>query len=314
MKNKYSILAVGALLAGIGAYFMAGAPTKTLPSLDMIATASGIADKSASEMPEKSASEMPDKTTANLALHKALYDFKLVSAKQGADVIGVAGKLYFEQDDVCDAWTSDHRLTVEYQYPERHAIRNTGHYVAWESKDGQKFSFSSERQENDEMTEQLRGSMERQAIGDSKAVYSRPDDLSFDLPNGFYLPTSHTLEIIRRAKAGEHFFSGVLFDGTDADGPFEAGTFIGKQATPEELKKIADSNPKIDAALLSPLAWHIRMAVFPLKNADSATPVYEMDMILHDNGVTSYSLVDYQSFTVEQKLSALEKLPTKPCR
>jgi hypothetical protein len=43
------------------------------------------------------------------------------------------------------------------------------------------------------------------------------------------------------------------------------------------------------------------------------TPSYEMDMILHDNGVVSWSLVDYKSFRVEQKLLALEKLPPKKC-
>ena len=155
--------------------------------------------------------------------------------------------------------------------------------------------------------------IEKYADGAAKAVYSRPDSLKYDLPAGYLLPTAHTIEVIRHARAGDHFFSVVMFDGTDADGPVEIGTFIGKKVTAEELKKIAAGNNKIDAALLTPEAWHVRMAVFPLKDTEESAPAYEMEMILHANGVISYALIDYKTFVIEQNLTALEKLPTKKC-
>jgi hypothetical protein len=43
------------------------------------------------------------------------------------------------------------------------------------------------------------------------------------------------------------------------------------------------------------------------------TPAYEMDLVLHDNSVVSYALVDYKSFKVEQRLTALEPLPLRKC-
>jgi hypothetical protein len=64
---------------------------------------------------------------------------------------------------------------------------------------------------------------------------------------------------------------------------------------------------------MTPDAWHVRMAVFPLKDVAESTPVYEMEMILHDNGVISHALVDYKSFVIEQNLAALEKIPAKKC-
>ncbi len=249
----------------------------------------------------------------NIILHKALYDFRLVSAEAGAGINGVKGKMYYEQDATCDAWTTEHRFSTEYQYAERPAVSDASHYVAFESKNQQQFSFSSERQEDGEMTEQLRGFVEKAAAGAAKAIYTRPDDISYDLPKGYFLPTSHTMEVIRRARAGEHFFSAILFDGTDADGPVEVGTFIGKKLTAEELKKISAGNKKIDVTLLMSDAWHIRMAVFPLKDAEESAPSYEMEMILHDNGIVSHALVDYKTFAVEQNLTALEKLPSKKC-
>src|ERR1700722_8867554 len=53
-----------------------------------------------------------------VALHRALYDFKLASVHSGAGISGISGRMYYEQDDNCDAWTTEHRFRVEYQYPE----------------------------------------------------------------------------------------------------------------------------------------------------------------------------------------------------
>ncbi len=249
----------------------------------------------------------------NIALHKALYNFKMVSAEPGAGINGVRGKMYFEQDATCDAWTTEHRLTTEYQYAEAPPVTDTDRYTAFETRDGQQFSFNADRQEGGAMAEQLRGSVEKAADGTAKALYSRPDNTKYDLPAGYLLPTAHTMEVIRHARAGDHFFSAVMFDGTDADGPVEIGTFIGKKVTAEELKKISEGNKKIDVSLLTPEAWHVRMAVFPLKDAEESAPAYEMEMILHDNGVISDALVDYKTFVIEQNLTALEKLPVKKC-
>src|SRR5690606_8670064 len=95
------------------------------------------------------------------AAHKALYDFGMVSVTSGAGISDIRGQMFYEQDDVCDAWTTDHRFTVAYYYPERQPIINTSHYVAWEAKDQSQFQFSSERQENGVTAEQLRGFITR---------------------------------------------------------------------------------------------------------------------------------------------------------
>ena len=245
--------------------------------------------------------------------HKALYDFRLTSVQSGAGISDIRGKMYYEQDDNCEAWTTDHRFNVEYQYPERRPVENTSHYVAFESKDARQFYYSSEREENGFTIEQLRGAVKPNADGTAKADFSRPDDLSFDLPKGYLLPTQHTTEVIKHARAGDKFFTAVMFDGTDADGPVEINAFIGKKLTADEIKKIAADNPKIEAGIVNGDAWRVRMAVFPLKEEKGMSPTYEMDVILHSNGIVSWSLVDYRAFKVEQKLLALEKLPVRKC-
>lgn len=250
---------------------------------------------------------------SNITSHKSLYDFRLVSAETGAGISAIKGKIYFEQDDVCNAWTTNYRLTTEHRYFNEPIVINTSRYATFESKDQRQFSFDSERKENGERTEQLRGSVEISKDGEAKAVYSRPDGLSYNLPKNYLLPMAHTMEIIRHARAGNHFFSAIIFDGTDADGPIEIGTFIGKKATINEIKEIFSKGKKINASLLTSDAWHIRMAVFPLKDIEEITPSYEMDIILHENGVVSYAMIDYKTFKIEQTLTALEKLPLKKC-
>lgn len=264
-------------------------------------------------------------TLPALLPHKALYDFRMASVTSGAGVTDIRGDMFYEQDDACDAWTTDHRFTIEYYYPERPPSVNTSHYVSWEAKDQSQFQFSSERQENGRLTEQLRGAVMRGADTTAVAEYVRPEDLFFQLPAGYVLPTFHTREIIRRAQAGEKLFHAVMFDGTDSEGPIEVNVVINRKAGTDEVLKKLNMRPltprtpplkTIDHTLLSPDAWHVRMAVFPLAAGgarDDMVPTYEMDMILHDNGVVSYVLVDYKSFTVEQKLSALEKIPATTC-
>lgn len=256
----------------------------------------------------------PSGAVASVATHKALYEFKLLSADSSVGLSSVDGKMYFEQDDTCDAWTTDRRFATRYFYTEQESDQDNSHYIAFESKDGQQFSFSSERQENGEVTEKLRGSVEAAAEGAARAVYSRPEGVSYRLPPGYLLPIGHNIEIIRRAQAGESFYDAAVFDGTDADGPVEVSTFIGSKATDAEIRNIAARHKKIDARLLTPDAWHVRMAVFPLEDTVEMLPSYEMEMVMHDNGVVSDVIIDYGSFRIAQKLVALEKLPPKKCR
>ena len=243
--------------------------------------------------------------------HKALYEMRMISAESGSGIVGLDGTMYYEQDDACDAWTTDQRFTVEYQYPERAPLVNSSHYVSWETKEGGQFEFNSRRQENGQPAELLRGSVVTNAEGEARAQYTRPADLSYDLPEGYLLPVSHTQELLRRARAGETLFNAVLFDGTDADGPVEMNAVIGRQLDAVEIETHA-KNGKIDKSLLTS-AWHFRIAVFPLKDANSVLPAYEMDMVMHDNGIVSRSVVDYRTFRVEQSLVSLEKLPEKEC-
>lgn len=256
--------------------------------------------------------------TVRLIPHKAIYDFKLKSLSSDAGLSGIDGQMYFEQDDLCDAWTTDHRFNATYYYPEQRGVKSNSHFIAWEAKDGSRFQFNSERSEGDAPPEQLRGYIQRQSADDTKtndkAIYIRPADLTFDLKDGTLLPSAHTAEMIRQARQGTRFFNAPVFDGTDAEGPIEINTFIGAAVTAEELAGVKKKITAPEAlALLVPQAWHVKMTTFLESAQEDMTPLYTMDFILHGNGVISYGVIDYGEFSVEQIMTSLEPLPARGC-
>ena len=256
---------------------------------------------------------------AQFAPHKALYEMRMVAVSSGAGLSDIRGNMMYEQDDTCDAWTTDHRFTIEYAYPERPSMVNTTHYVSWEAKDQSQFQFNSDRSENGVPVEQLRGSVMRDPDSSATAAFTRPQDLYFELPKGYVLPSFHTSEIIRTAREGKKTYHSVLFDGTDKEGPIEVNAIVTRKLTPDEIMKFVGNDvpkdgKKMDKDLLSGDAWLVRMAVFPTGDSEVMSPTYEMDLALHANGVVSHVLVDYKSFKVEQTLTAIEPIAsTKSC-
>ncbi len=246
--------------------------------------------------------------------HRAIYSFKMISVESGAGISGIDGQMYYQQQDACDAFVTEHKFSAEYQYPERPVLRNSSQYSSWEAKNGKAFYFNSDRYENGELVEQLRGGVKPSSDGGMVAEYKRPTGLEYILPADFVLPMAHTHMIIDKARAGEKFFSATLFDGTDGDGPSQVNAFIGNKLTPDEIAAIVKKNPeKIDKNLLDQDAWHVRLAVFPLKDENEMLPSYEMQMVQHANGVISHVIVDYRVFKVEQVLEALQSLPAQSC-
>jgi len=101
----------------------------------------------------------------------------------------------------------------------------------------------------------------------------------------------------------------TLFDGSDMDGPIEVNAFIGKEAN--AIARI-ETSPQIDIGLLNGAAKDVQMAFFPLMDEEVFVADYEMDALFHENSVISDMYIDYNEFSIRQKLVALEKLDVKP--
>lgn len=261
---------------------------------------------SALSVPAAASAAPPDAIASALAPHKAVYDIDLVATHSGSQILNISGQMTYEWKPSCDAWVTDHRFKLFYEYADAPGMRITSDFSTYESFDGKSFNYSSRRQRDGEMYQEIRGHADAGPKG-GKAVYSMPEDMSYDLAAGTLFPIGHTVELIRRAEAGDKFYSAQIFDGSDEEGPIEISSFIGKSAKAEKT-----SSDKIDADLLKSPAWNVRMAVFPVKDQEEESD-YEMSMVFHRNGIISDMLIEYDDFSVKQKLVSLEKVSAHSC-
>lgn len=259
------------------------------------------------------AASAQDKVIGKDALvpHKALYDISLVATRSGSQIVNISGQMFYEWKPTCDAWITDHRFSLFYEYADSPGNRITSDFSTHETYDGQLFDYSARRKRDGNLYEELRGQADlTKKI--REASFSMPEGLAFEMPEGTLFPMTHTLEMIKMAQRGDTFYQATVFDGSDQEGPVEINTFIGKEINAMSRVK---PNEAIDMSLINTKAWQARMAVFPVENPEAPSD-YEMNMVFHENGVISDMLIEYDDFSVTQKLVALEKanpLDAKSC-
>jgi hypothetical protein len=239
-----------------------------------------------------------------LAAHKALYDIKLAATKSGSQIAGVSGKMLYEWQPTCDAWISNHRFNLYYEYADSPAMQIMSDFSTYEPMDGRSIDFTSQRKRDGQLIEEIRGNASVDQKRKGAAVYNMPRGLEFDLPEGTLFPLGHTLNVLQAVHDGKKIYNGTVFDGSDADGPIEINAVIGRDLSASEMVKL---NESIDAKLMQSPARKIRLAFFPLSKASESAD-YEMDIALHDNGVISDMYIEYDDFSITQKLIALEPL------
>lgn len=252
--------------------------------------------------------EEPSAVAENIEFmpHKALYDIKLAGTKSGSQIVNISGQMLYEWQPSCDAWNTNHRFNIQYEYADSPALRITSDFSTYESFDGQTLNFTSQRKKDGEAFETLRGLAEISNSQSGKAKFSIPENLVHDLPEGTLFPMSHTLEVARKVGEDAKFFNAVIYDGSDEDGPVEVNAFIGSEVN--AMARLGDINMQdIDMNLINTKARSVRLAFFPLHENETSSD-YEMDLVFHDNGVISDMLIEYDDFTVSQTLKALEKL------
>ncbi len=237
--------------------------------------------------------------------HKALYDVRLSSKKSGSNITNISGTMFYEWQPGCDAWLSNHRFDMVYEYPEVPAVRITSDFSTHEAFDGNSFNFTMQRKREGVLYEEIRGSVNKDNENDDgEVVYSIPKGVSFHLPDGSLFPMAHTISVLDKIKQGKKFYNATIFDGSDENGPVDVNSFIvGKQAykPSEEYGNHIDSNLILDAA------WNVQLAFFPLNNLEEVAD-YEMSLVLLENGVITGMDINYKDFSITQNLRALEPM------
>ncbi|WP_144428214.1 cell envelope integrity EipB family protein [Azospirillum thiophilum] len=241
---------------------------------------------------------------AKIQPHRAIYTMSLGSARNGSKVSDVRGRMMFEWADACDGWTTEQRFQLRFVYSEGDDMAMNTNYTTWEAKDGLRYRFNVRKLVNGELDEEVRGEANLKPDGAGTAQFTKPEPQEMDLPAGTMFPTAHTLAIIDHAQRNDPFFTRTIFDGSDAEGPTEVSTVVGKPGAPRESAK--------DPLLKVAKSWPVRMAFFPLQS-EAAQPEYEMSLRLLENGIAESMQIDYGDFTVKAVLDKIEALPKSGC-
>lgn len=241
----------------------------------------------------------------DIAPHRAAYRLSLHSARNSSKISDVRGMMTFEWADACDGWTTEQRFQLNFVYAEGAADEMITSYATWEAKDGTAYRFSVRKLVNGETDEEVRGDARYpQPGGDGVVSYVKPEPRQETLPRETMFPSAHTIAVLGRAAAGDKFYSRIVFDGTDDQGPSQVSAVIAKPA---------DLTSKLVSPLLkSDRVWPVRMAFFSL-SSDAAQPDYEMTIRLLGNGVAEGMRIDYGDFVVDAVLEKLEALGKSGC-
>ncbi len=250
----------------------------------------------------------PEDLQTGFVPHKALYQIDMISSHSGSQVIDISGQMFFKWEASCEAWITDHRFKLIYEYADSPAMRITSDFSTFEPFDGETFDFTSRRKRDGELYQEIRGRAVMHEDG-GQVTYNMPEGLEHKLPEGTLFPIAHTVDLASAVREGKKFHSATVFDGSDEEGPVMINSFIGDKVN--AIAKITPS-PDIDSTLINTPAYDLRMAFFPL-NSEEAASDYEMSIIFHENGVISDMVIDYDDFSVSQKLVALEKLESQSC-
>jgi hypothetical protein len=246
-----------------------------------------------------------------LVAHKAVYDVKLVSAKNGSQIIGIRGNMTFIWKPSCNGWITDHNFKLRYDYADTEPSFFESDFTTFESTDHKELQFSSRRLRNGEVSEVIRGT-----ATPYQAKFTSPQPSIYKMSKGTIFPTQHTNSLLQSARIGKKFLSNQVFDGSDQEGVLSISSVIGKSQTNhiylQPISAESMTNKAIDKTLLSGRSWPVRMGFFT-EAQEELTADYEMSLILHENGIISDMIIDYTDFTIRQKLVSLEAIPADRC-
>lgn len=255
----------------------------------------------------------PLNTDLGFATHRAEYAMSLNSTKMSGGVTSATGKMSYRFADSCDGWTVENKTAVTYAYADGAPVATTWDYVTWELKDGLRFRFRVRSTRDGNVSEEIAGSAELDGRGKGGTVkFTQPEQKTLGLPAGTLFPTEHTRRLLEAAEKGGHVLAKVVFDGTDADGPFNVTGVVTRLAPANSNSDPAANKPGVNASLLSAPSWVMQLAFFPVGSSD-AEPDYEIGLRYYLNGVADEMIQSYGDFTLKASLEKLEPLPKPDC-
>jgi hypothetical protein len=242
-----------------------------------------------------------------LAPHRAIYEMMLATARGGAGVTSVAGRMVYElTGSICEGYTQNMRFVTSMVNQNGSTVVTDLRSSSWEEGNAKRFRFNSSQFRDDKATEVTSGDAARaNTAGDIKVELTKPAKKDLSLRSGVYFPIQHSIALIDAARAGKTSFRADLFDGSEkGEKVYDTVSAIGRPlATGGNAKLRAVKNSE---RLDHLAAWPVSIGYFePGSDRSDAVPVYELSFLFFENGVSRKLLIDYGEFAIQGELKEI---------
>jgi hypothetical protein len=240
-----------------------------------------------------------------LVPHRAHYKVTLLFAATDSEVVDVEGTMELKMADVCDGWTIEQKsyTTLALKLMPQEVM--SAHYVAWESKAGDKLRFYINRVYNGIISEDIKGEANfAMKEGKSQVNFYKPEALSISILPGTIPPIKHLMRLLSAAQSGQEVVNSEVFDGSSVSNPVHIDTFITKKKP---------SCSKIEGKNLRGPVYPMQLAVYSLEDKD-ALPRLEIHQNFYTNGVMCSYTINFGDYKIKGILEQIEYLPQTSCQ
>lgn len=245
---------------------------------------------------------------AGLVPHRAVYNLELSQASERSGISNMFGRMVYEfTGSACEGYRVNFRFITQVEAGGEKKTTDQRSSTFEDLRNG-RFEFDSQTYNNDQLAKQVSGLAKRDA--DKIAVdLTEPVAKQLSLTAARF-PTQHTIDVIDRARHGEHFFETRIFDGSDdGDKTLVTTTVMGSPVAAAGEVDAADAGK-----LKNEKSWPVTIAYFDDAAGTDGTPTYRMSFKLYENGVSRDLLMDYGDFALTGKLVKLDYLPAPDCK
>ena len=255
-------------------------------------------------------------TTKGMLAHRGIYDLKLGTRSDTAEVSTADGKLVYEfAGSACDGFSTQFRFVTRMTSTGGQQRVTDMRTTSFEDAAGASFDFVNQTYVATILTEDSKGTATRQQ-GGTDVTMSRPRTAKLKVPDDALFPTQHMARLIDAAKAGDKVVEIKLYDGTEGGEHISYTTsVIGKELP---LGEMPDGEAAANVPELATVrSWPVTISYFNApKGAErkEETPEYQLAFVLYENGVSRHMKLDYGSFTLEGRLVDFKALPAGACK
>ena len=260
-----------------------------------------------------SAARAAEKKAASPVSHRAAYDLTLTKTAGGAlSVVGAEGKMSYSIQKTCKGWQTETVFSLTVAYEISGLETTVWRQQTTESDDGCRFDFSVDTLNADGTQTRETAGSSRCEKGKKRLKISFPLKSEATFPKTVLFPVKQTQFLLEQARKGKKQATSYVYDGSKLESLQKVHAVIGK-----EQKKAPDAAFSGDKSLTAGNARRFDIAFYNdlgLSPANDGTPMYEVSMLLYDNGVADDILQDFGGYAVRSRLISAERLPDVACR